>query len=250
MTSTTHPYDPATVAGDRRPSDSHPRHYRAAIVATYHGPTDRRGAVWRASIKRSPNERAITATVPSHDGPDAAVSALITKAELTWRMLPSAGSVDGGNTYTYVAELTPGEGQALAAGERAVWGLAAAAELEAITAGAEPADPSDPMALALLMARVATGTDRPRPIVAGWQWPANRIILTDIVGRPIDGLTFHGDIAPGNALAAAQAAGWLLTAPMRAGACLLSYPAPAAVAQALEARGGCPAVIATLKGAH
>jgi len=248
--STAHPYDPATITADRQPSDSHPRHYRAAIVATYYGPTDRRGAVWRASIKRSPNERAISAAVPSHDGPDAAVAALLAKAGLTWRMLPAAGSPDGAGRYVYVAELSPGEGQALVAGERAIWGLAAAAELEAITAGAEPADPTDPLALALLMARVATGTDRPRPIVAGWQWPASRIILRDIVGRPIDGLTFHGELAPGNALAAAQAAGWLLTAPMRAGACLLPHPYPAAVAQALEARGGCPAAIATLKGAH
>jgi len=252
MTSPAHPYDPATVTADRRPSDDHPRHYRAAIIATYHGP-GARGATWRATLRRSPNDRPAAATVPAQDGPDAAVAALLRKLGLPWRMLPAAGSPDGGGRYVYVAELSPGEGQALAAGERAVWALAAAAELEAITAGAEPADPADPLALAVAMARVATGTDRPRPVVAGWEWPTAGVALADILGRPIEGLAFSGELSPAGALAAAQTAGWLLTAPMRATARRLadvigSDPDPAAVAQALAARGGCPAVIATLQG--
>jgi hypothetical protein len=256
MTSPAHPYDPATVTADRRPSDDYPRHYRAAIIATYHGP-GARGATWRATLRRSPNDRPASATVPAQDGPDAAVAALLRKLDLPWRMLPAAGSPDGAGRYVYVAELSPGEGQALAAGERAVWALAAAAELEAITAGAEPADPADPLALAVAMARVATGTDRPRPVVAGWAMGAatarGAITLTDILGRPIEGLTFADHLSVAGALAAAQTAGWLLTAPMRATARRLadvigSDPDPAAVAQALAARGGCPAVIATLKG--
>ena len=252
MTSPSHPYDPATVTADRRPSDDHPRHYRAAIIATYHGP-GARGATWRATLRRSPNDRPASATVPAQDGPDAAVAALLQKLGLPWRMLPAAGSPDGAGRYVYVAELSPGEGQALAAGERAVWALAAAAELEAITAGAEPADPADPLALAVAMARVATGTDRPRPVVAGWQWPTAGVALADLLGRPIEGLAFSGELSPAGALAAAQAAGWLLTAPMRATARRLADvigadPDPGAVAQALAARGGCPAVIATLKG--
>jgi hypothetical protein len=51
MTSPAHPYDPATVTADRRPSDDHPRHYRAAIAATYHGP-GARGAPMRATARR------------------------------------------------------------------------------------------------------------------------------------------------------------------------------------------------------
>ena len=254
MPSHAHPYDPATVTADRRPSDDHPRHYRAAIVATYHGP-GARGATWRATLRRSPNERPAAASVPAQDGPDAAVAALLLKLDLPWRMLPAAGSPDGAGRYVYVAELVPGEGQALAAGPRAVWALAAAAELEAITAGAEPIDPADPLALPLAMARVATGTDRPRPIIAGWAMgPAptpGGVTLTDILGAPIKGLSFSGEISAAGALAAALAAGWLLTAPMRATARRLADvcaadPDPAAVAQALAARGGCPAVIATL----
>jgi hypothetical protein len=77
------------------------------------------------------------------------------------------------------------------------------------------------------------------------------VILTDIMGDPIEGLTFYGECWPGKVLAAAQSAGWLLTAPMRSTVYHGADPDPAAVAQALAARGGCPAVIATLsaKGA-
>jgi len=70
LRSTAHPYDPALVTPDRVPSDSYPRCYAAGVTVSYQGPTDRRGAVWRGSIKRNPNDRAITAAVPSHDGPD------------------------------------------------------------------------------------------------------------------------------------------------------------------------------------
>lgn len=252
MTSTAHPYDPATVTADRQPSDSHPRYYRAAIVATYYGPTDRRGAVWRASIKRSPNERAISAAVPSHDGPDAAVAALLAKAGLTWRMLPATGSPDGAGRYVYVAELSPGEGLALAAGERAILALEAAKELEALTAGFT-ADPENPYALALALARMATGTDRPRPLITGWADTRTGLEVRDHLGRAV--FTLPSTYSAAHALACARAAGWQLSATARATADRLpitglAEPSPDGVAIALAALGGCPAVISTLKGAH
>jgi hypothetical protein len=252
MTSSAHPYDPATVPTPDRDfsSDDRPRHSRAAVVVTYHGPGSR-GATWRATLKRSAAERAISATVPAHDGPDAAVAALLAKAGLSWRMLPAAGCVDGGGRYVYVAELRPGEGQALAAGERAVWALIAAAELEAISAGAEPADPADPLALPLALARIATGTARPEtcPLITGWREHRGGLTLTGPTGAGL--LTLPDTLSPAGGLAAAQAAGWQLTAPMRATAARLrnvcgAEPDPAAVSAALAALGGCPAVIATL----
>lgn len=251
MTASAHPYDPATVPTPDRDvsSDDCPRHSRAAVVVTYHGPVSR-GSTWRATLKRSAAERAISATVPSHEGPDAAVVALLAKACLSWRMLPAAGCVDGGGRYVYVAELRPGEGQALAAGERAVWALAAAAELEAVTAGAEPADPADPLALPLALARIATGTARPDtcPLITGWRW-GRRLILTGPTGAEL--VSLPDTLSPAGGLAAAQAAGWQLTAPMRATAARLrnvcgAEPDPAAVSVALAALGGCPAAVAAL----
>lgn len=214
MTSTAHPYDPATIGADRFASDSHPRHYRAAVMVTYRGPTDHRGATWRATIRRSPNERAIAAAVPSHEGPDAAVAALLRKAGFSWRMLPAAGSCDGGNTYCYVAELAAGEGRALAGGERAILALEACRELEAITAGC-PADPAEPFALALALARMATGTDISRPLICGFTLTGgSNVALTDHLGRPLFLIGLPGISAAG-ALAAAAAAGWKLSAEMR-----------------------------------
>ena len=256
-----HLYDPAALAAlgrDRVATDvSHSPIVgsRPAVIVRFGSDSHGRNQ-WVATIKRAPRDRAARLAVPAADGPCAAAAALLRREGLPWHALPAPASLDGGETYAYVMA-HPGEGQALAAGDRAVWALAAAAELEAITAGAEPADPADPLALAVALARVATGTDRPRPVVAGWAMGAatapGGITLTDILGRPIEGLTFAGHLSPAGALAAAQTAGWLLTAPMRATARRLadvigSDPDPAAVAQALAARGGCPAVIATLQG--
>jgi hypothetical protein len=61
---------------------------------------------------------------------------------------------------------------------------------------------------------------------------------------------FREDALP-ERLAAAQAAGWMLTAPMRATAARLrnvcgAEPDPAAVAAAVAALGGCPAAVAAL----
>lgn len=252
MASNVHPYDPATVTADRFASDSHPRHYRAAVLVKYHGPTDHKGATWRATIRRSPSDRPIAASVPSHDGPDAAAAAVLKKAGLGWRMLPAAGSVDGGNTYCYVAELSPGEGRALADGERAILALEAARELEAITAGC-PADPADPFALALALARMATGTDRIRPLICGYRLPhgGTTIALTDQLDRPLFAL--DGSTSAAGAMAAAAAAGWQLSARMRHVAGLHAQhglsPDPDAVAAAAVALYGCPGLAAAVKGA-
>lgn len=246
MTSNAHPYDPATVGADRYPSDSHPRHYRAAVMVAYHGPTDRRGATWRATIRRSPNDRAISATVPSHDGPDAAAVAVLRKAGLGWRMLPAAGSVDGGNTYCYVAELSPGEGVALAAGERAILALEACREFEAASFG-YPADDDNPYGLALALARMATGTERPRPLICGWRLPhgGTTVTLTDHLGRDL--FTLQAPSAAG-ALAAAAAAGWKLSAAMRQSVRRWGLtPDPLVTAAASVALTGCPAIAASLQ---
>jgi len=133
----------------------------------------------------------------------------------------------------------------------AAYGAAAAAELEAITAGAEPADPADPLALPLALARIATGTARPEscPLITGWREHRGGLTLTGPTGADL--LTLPDTVSPAGGLAAAEAAGWMLTAPMRATAARLrnvcgAEPDPAAVAAAVAALGGCPAVIATL----
>ena len=202
LRSTAHPYDPALITADRVPSDSYPRCYAAGVVVTYCGPNGRRGAVWRGSIKRSPNERAITASVPSHDGPDAAAVAVLQKAGLTWRLLPAA-SVDGGNRYCYAAERSSGEGAALAQGEKAVFAMHAAQLLT---------HESAPYGLALSVADMATGKRRPEPIVAGWivGRPVESVTLTDHLGRDL--FTLPDTFAPAHAMACARAAGFILSA--------------------------------------
>jgi hypothetical protein len=250
MTSPLHPYDPATVtAAHGRASDDHPRHYRAAVVVTYHGPATR-GATWRATLRRSPSDRPVGASVPAHDGPDAAVAALLTKLGLDWRMLPAAGSPDGGGRYVYVAELTPGEGRALAGGERAVLAMLAARELEALTLGDATASVDNPYGVAVALSRMATGTDRVRPLISGWAMGlggSTATAATDHLGRPV--VTLRGDLSPAHALAACAAAGWMLTTDARhVAAKHMADPDPAAVAVALQALGGCPAVIATVQG--
>lgn len=204
LRSTAHPYDPALVTPDRVPSDSYPRCYAAGVTVSYQGPTDRRGAVWRGSIKRNPNDRAITAAVPSHDGPDAAAVAVLQKAGLPWRLLPAA-SVDGGNRYCYAAERSPGEGAALAQGEKAVLAMHAAQLLT---------HESAPYGLALSVADMATGKRRPEPIVSGFVIgrPVESVTLTDHLDREL--FTLPDTFAPGHAMACARAAGFALSADM------------------------------------
>jgi hypothetical protein len=247
MTSPLHPYDPATVTDAHRwASDLHPRHSRAAVVVKYHAPASG-GSTWRATLRRSANERAVGASVPAHDGPDAAVAALLAKVGLDWRMLPAAGCADGGSTYVYVAELTEGEGRALAGGERAVLAMLAARELEALTLGDATADAANPYGVAVALSRMATGTDRVRPLISGWRADATGTVAIDHLSRPV--VTLRGDLSAAHALAACAAAGWVLTTDARHVAVKhMADPDPAAVAVALQALGGCPAVIATLQG--
>lgn len=127
--------------------------------------------------------------------------------------------------------------------------LTACRELIAALTGGGSAES---LALPLALARMATGAADVRPIVAGWAlgpaYPGP--VLLDCLDRPIGGLSFSGALSPAGALAAAKAAGWPLTAPMaHTAARLQDDPDPAAVAQALSAKGGCPAVVATLRGA-
>jgi hypothetical protein len=235
MTSPLHPYDPATVTDAHRwASDLHPRHSRAAVVVKYHAPATR-GATWRATLRRNADDRPATASVPAHDGPDAAVAILLAKLGLDWRMLPAAGCADGGDTYCYVAELTPGEGRALAGGERAVLAMLAARELEALTLGDATADAVSPYGVAVALSRMATGTDRVRPLISGWRADAEGTAATDHLGRPL--LSFGGDLSPAHALAACAAAGWVLTTDARqVAAKYMADPDPAAVAVAAAVR--------------
>jgi hypothetical protein len=206
LISTAHPYDPATVnpcGRDLPMSDQHPRHSRAGVIVSYRGPTNTRGAVWHGSIKRNVNDRAITATVPSYEGPDAAAKAVLVKAELNWRLLPAA-CLDGGDRYAYAAELSAGEGAALAQGERGILAMHACQLMGHRTA---------PYGSARIVADMATGQRRPEPIVAGWckgHPILETVTVKDHLGRDL--FTLGDRFAPIHAMACARAAGWILSA--------------------------------------
>lgn len=206
LLSTSHPYDPATFnpCGHDLPiSDQHPRHSRAGVIVSYRGPTNRRGAVWHGSIKRNANKRAITATVPSYEGPDAAAKAVLVKADFDWRLLPAA-CLDGGDRYVYAAELSAGEGAALAQGERGILAMHACQLMGHRTA---------PYGSARIVADMATGQRRPEPIVAGWckgHPILETVTIRDHLGRDL--FTLGDRFAPIHAMACARAAGWILSA--------------------------------------
>ena len=243
------PYHPWAIDHSREASADHPRHYRAAILCRYRVGRDG-AAQWVASIKRAPRDRAQTAALPAHLGPDAAVAHLIGRLGLGWRMLPAAGSVDGGETYCYVAELGEGgEALGLAAGERAALALEACRALEAAAAGGATAEA---LALPVALARMATGTDQPRRLVTGAIVRGDGVAVIDHLAREIcrmpDTLSLAG------ALACMAAAGWPLSPAAAATARWHAYlcgaePSPQGVALAL-ARGPwrLPAVISTLRG--
>ena len=242
--SSLHPYHPWAIDATREPSSNSPRHSRAAILCRFRVAADG-SPTWVSSLKRGQNERAKTATLPAHLGPDAAVAHLIGRLGLGWRMLPAAGCLDGGDTYCYVAELGEGgEALGLAAGERAALALEACRLLEVAAAGGADAAA---LALPVALARMATGTDRPRRVITGVICRGDGVAVTDHLGREV--CRMPGRCSMAGALAAAAAAGWPLGAAAAATAARLQGPPdPEAVALALEARGGCPAVIATLKG--
>ena len=238
-----HPYHPWATDATRDPSPDHPRHYRAAILCRYRVAVDGEGR-WVASLKRSPRDRAQTASLPAHLGPDAAVAHLIGRLGLPWRALPAAGSVDGGETYCYVMELGEGgESLGLAAGERAALALEACRLLEvAATGGADAAA----LALPVALARMATGTDRPRRVITGAIVRGDGVAVTDHLGREV--CRMPGRCSMAGALAAAAAAGWPLGAAAAATAARHQGPPdPGAVADAMAARGECPATIAALR---
>lgn len=253
LTAPAHPYDSAALAAlgrDRVATDT--AHgpaiaSRAAVVVRFQSDAHGRNR-WVATLKRGSRERAARFAVPACEGPDAATAGLLAREGLPWRILPAPGSLDGGDSYVYVAALTPGEGLALAHGDRAALALAACQELLAALAGGGDAES---LALPAALARQATGAAPVHPTVDGWiLGPAHPgPVLIDCLGRPIEGLSFGGELSPAGALAAAAAAGWPLTAPAaHTAGRLQGEPDPAAVAQALAARGGCPAAVATLKG--
>lgn len=243
-----HPYHPWAIDHSREASADHPRHYRAAILCRYRVARDG-AAQWVASIKRAPRDRAQSAALPAHLGPDAAVAHLIGRLGLGWRALPCAGSVDGGETYCYVAELGEGgEALGLAAGERAALALEACRALEAAAAGGATAEA---LALPVALARMATGTDRPCPLITGAVDRGGGVAVIDHLAREVCRMPDTLSIA--GALACMAAAGWPLspaaaaTARRHAEVCGAD-PSPQGVALALEALGGCPAVISTLRG--
>ena len=122
--------------------------------------------------------------------------------------------------------------------------LEACRTLEAAAAGGATAEA---LALPVALARMATGTDRPRRLITGVICRGDGVAVTDHLGREV--CRMPGRCSMAGALAAAAAAGWPLGAAAAATAARLQGPPdPEAVALALEARGGCPVVIATLKG--
>lgn len=88
----------------------HPAHYVPGCSVEYRGPTDTKGAVWAAVIRRGRDRcDQYRAAVPFADGPDAAACAAVDRfnAELIpdglgrWQVLGAALSMDGGDRYAY-----------------------------------------------------------------------------------------------------------------------------------------------------
>jgi hypothetical protein len=128
--------------------------------------------------------------------------------------------------------------------DRLALALEACRALEAAAAGGADASA---LALPVALARMANETDQPRPLITGARCEIAGVALLDHLGRSV--ATLPGRCSMAGALAAARAAGWPL-APAAAAMAdrLQGDPDPAAVAVALQALGGCPAVIATLQG--
>ena len=212
-----------------------------AIITRYLGPTGHRPARIVATHKRD-SERTIRATVAWDHSLSAvanhrtAALACLARCAFSQPMALAARGHDH-DCYLWVAT---GEWQM----EPAALALTACRELIAALTGGGSADS---LALPLALARMATGAADVHPVVDGFAVTTAGVTLQDPLGRPVDGLSFHGALSPSGALAAAKAAGWPLTAPMaHTAGHLQGDPDPAAVAQALSAKGGCPAVVATL----
>lgn len=214
-----------------------------AIITRYLGPTDHRPSRIVATHKRD-SQQTIRATVEwdhainAEANHRAAALACLARCAFSQSMTLAARGHDQ-DCYVWIAT---GEWQT----EPAALALTACRELiTALTGGGS----AESLALPLALARMATGAADVRPVVDGFAVTSDGVTLQDPLGRPIAGLSFR-TLSPAGALAAAQAAGWPLTAPMaHTAGRLQDAPDPAAVAQALSAKGGCPAVVATLRGA-
>jgi hypothetical protein len=102
------------------------------------------------------------------------------------------------------------------------------------------------LALPVALARMATGTDHPRRLITGARCEPAGVTLLDHLGRPV--ATLPGRCSLAGALAAAAAAGWPLSPAAAATAARHQGPPdPGAVADAMAARGECPAAIAALR---
>ena len=132
--------------------------------------------------------------------------------------------------------------------DRLALALEACRALEAAAAGGATAEA---LALPVALARMATGTDQLEPtrrLINGARCERAGVVLLDHLSRPV--ATLPGRCSMAGAMAAAAAAGWALSPGMvHLAGRLQGDPDPGAVAVALQARGGCPAVVATLKGA-
>lgn len=92
-----------------------PFRYVPGCSVDYRGPTDTRGSVWVAVIRRGRDRSdCYRATVPFNDGPDAAARAAVDRfnsaTESEWILLGAALSMDGGDRYSYPvgpADLAP-----------------------------------------------------------------------------------------------------------------------------------------------
>ena len=118
----------------------------------------------------------------------------------------------GGDRYVYAAELTAGEGAALAQGERGILAMHACQLMGHRTA---------PYGSARIVADMATGQRRSEPIVSGWckgdpftergEWRTpETVTVRDHLGRDL--FTLGDTFAPIHAMACARAAGWILSA--------------------------------------
>jgi len=119
--------------------------------------------------------------------------------------------------------------------------LALAACRELVAACAAGAD-AEALALPLALARdaLAPGSVTPPPLVAGWAEPGYRLDVLDLFGQVL--FSLPDTYSPAHAIACAEAAGWALTAEMRALAqrfrdLRIGEPSPAGVAVARHARG-------------
>jgi hypothetical protein len=70
--------DPDYRAGSQHWNGSHIQNSSPAIVVKYHGPTDTRGSLWRATLKRDSNTRWV-GTASFNEGPIAAARNLLSK---------------------------------------------------------------------------------------------------------------------------------------------------------------------------